>query len=237
MQSIEINNTLKQYGLLCHTFFYNDLPAHIQQTLSNDRRIHYADSYLSLLANAGPVFWARLKAGEFATDAVDRFSESIAMELVECANLSQHAKILYPGDGPAPLIQLGELAQWSTPSPLGLGLHKKYGPWLAYRALIKTSAPLTEVQAITKRNEIVSPCLSCETTPCVKQCPAQAVSLDRSFNIDKCATHRMLEHSACKEQCHARNACPVGKEFIYSKEQRAYHMTHALEALVRWAAK
>jgi len=169
--------------------------------------------------------------------------------------------LIYPGKAPAPLTLLGELANWSTPSPLGLGLHTQYGPWFAYRALVKTTTALqthTSTNAVTNFGDLsptisnadnsnridilknnvnatTSPCLRCTTTPCVSACPGNAVSVKSSFSIDRCATSRIKDNSICKEQCHARNACPVGVEYRYSEEQSAHHMTRALQALVNWA--
>lgn len=232
-----IDNLLKHHGLICHTFSYNDLPAPIKQKLAGENCADYANNYLSLLANAGPEFWHRLmsqsKNTKDKTDWVDKQSIALAKELLSISKLENGSTILYPANFAAPLVMLGELAGWSTPSPLGLGIHSTYGPWFAYRALIVTTKPLT---AISSAAESSSACLTCPA-PCVDACPADAVSKVESFNIKKCADHRTLEQSNCKSQCHARNACPIGRQYRYTEQQRAYHMTHALSALIAWAAK
>ncbi len=266
MSTIDLNSLLTKYGLLCHTFAFNDLPINIKDRLDKKNHARFKDCYLSLIANVGPMFWTQLKANqsewsdnsEVNNNPVDYFSSKVTDQLLQKAGLAIDAELLYPGTAPAPLTMLGELANWSTPSPLGLGLHAHYGPWFAYRALVKTTAPLQtnystketndkSVQSYTSNSEssveqskndiyaTSSPCMRCASTACVSACPGQAVSINAHFNISRCATHRLKENSTCKDQCHARNACPVGAKYRYSDEQSAYHMTHALQALVKWA--
>lgn len=172
---------------------------------------------------------------DMQANPVDDFSIALAKELIEAAQLDKEAQILYPGKFAVPLIALGELAGWNTPSPLGLGLHPTFGPWFAYRALILTTQPLQSPSVVATTQPATSPCLTCDATPCVSACPAQAVELHKAFNIEACADYRMRQDSPCQQQCHARNACPVGVPYRYSEEQRAYHMSRALHALVRWS--
>jgi len=165
-------------------------------------------------------------------DWFDDRSVEIVRQLLVLTNAK--AKVLYPGEVATPLIKLGELAGWSTPSPLGLGVSNTYGPWLAYRALVLTNEPLTPVQNNQPRP--TSPCLDC-AAPCVDACPGDAVASNSNFNIDKCVSHRALKNSSCAVDCHARNACPVGTEYQYPAQQRAYHMTLALSAMINWTKK
>lgn len=244
MQTNSISELIKQHGLVCSSFAYNELPDSVKQKLIDAYPGNFENSFITLIANAGGVFWQAMMSPNRA-DAmshehpVDDFSISIAKKLIAVGEQTQNAEILYPGY-PVPLIKLGELCGWSHPSPLGLGLHSEFGPWLAYRALIKTKEPLQPIQAVSttpsaESSNPESPCLSCVNTPCISACPASATSIDNVFDIKRCASHRLKEASECKTQCHARNACPVGQAFRYSKEQREYHMTHALDALQKWA--
>lgn len=250
MTSIDLNSLLIKYGLLCHTFAFNELPRPVKDKLGHENHVRFQDCYLSLIANFGSRFWTELKANQHtwihkreATDnPVDYFSAKVTSQLLKQAGLTADAELLYPGTAPAPLMLLGELANWSTPSPLGLGLHTRYGPWFAYRALVKTTNPLQVHGSITSNQDkeksryaATSPCLRCASTACVTACPGNAVSISDSFNISRCATYRLNEQSVCKDQCHARDACPVGVEYRYSDEQHKYHMTHALQALLNWA--
>ena len=233
---------LNDYGLVCHTFSFNALPKSVQLTLNSKNTHCFDNQYISLIANMGPKFWSHLTsyyANENITasstrDWFDQRSIDIVGELLTLSDLKESATVLYPNDIPVPLIALGELAAWSSASPLGLGVNKKYGPWFAYRALVLTSKPLAVDETPGRQ---ISPCIECDA-PCVSACPADAVNKKAAFNISKCATYRVQdEEPTCKTQCHARNACPVGKQFQYSTEQRAYHMTRALSAIVQWAAR
>jgi len=242
MPSIDFNSLLKKHGLICHSFAYNDLPINIKDKLGIENNEAYKDNYLSLIANVGPRFWNEMQArqsewinhAEAVNNPVDFFSTKVTEQLLQLAGLTVNAQMLYPGTVPAPLILLGELANWSTPSPLGLGLHPRYGPWFAYRALVKTTSPMhthdsntvvtsnsashrvsnasSSDNADTKPDLVASPCLSCASVACVSACPGSAVSFKDSFNIGRCASYRLKENTLCKKQCHARNACPVGVE-------------------------
>jgi len=150
MSSIKLDSLLAKHGLLLHTFSFNDLPLNIKNKLGDENQERYQDCYLSLIANAGPKFWTELKASQHEwndnsnalDNPVDHFSAVVVEQLLQVTGLAHQAELLYPGTAPAPLMQLGELANWSTASPLGLGLHSHYGPWFAYRALVKTTDPL-----------------------------------------------------------------------------------------------
>lgn len=250
----KIKALIEQHGLVSSSFAFNDLPNSVKQKLRDACNTHFDNCYVLLLANAGSEFWQVLTSpdrnkevsgnevsGNKATgkdvlnnDPVDNFSIAIAKQIIAAGEQTQDAQIVYPGY-PVPLIKLGELSGWSTPSPLGLGLHPEYGPWFAYRALIKSTEPLQPVQTLKDIANASSPCLSCADAPCVSACPASATSKDKVFDIDRCVSQRLAADSTCETQCHARNACPVGQAYRYSEQQREYHMTHALDALREWS--
>lgn len=237
-----ITQYLKSHGLICQTFAFKELPKPLQNSLSKVCDISLDDNYLSLIANAGGKFWDMMKASDSANadtsvNPVDEYSIKIVNELLNIAQLTNNAEFLYPNRFPAPLMALGEQAGWSSPSPLGLGLHREYGPWFAYRALIKTTHPLQNVSTTIAPRINTSACLTCVDTPCVSACPVSAVNAAKPFSIDRCADFRVQKSSPCKLQCHARNACPVGVEYQYSEAQRAHHMAHALDALIAWSSR
>jgi len=247
MNQTQIEEYLQAHGLLCHTFAFNELPKHLQISLTTACDSSLKDAYLSLLANVGGKFWNAMQAvaplpteeispTDKQENPVDNFSIKLANQLLQMTELEVNADILYPNRFPVPLMALGEHIGWSKPSPLGLGLHQEFGPWFAYRALVKTTQPLTVSSKINNIKQNASACLTCIDTPCVNACPANAVGAVAQFNIRRCADNRVKEDSRCKRQCHARNACPIGRQYQYSEEQRAYHMTHALDALINWSA-
>jgi len=243
MSTSSFNELLNKYGLLSKSITFSELPKNIKDSFTEHHQTQFQHGYLTIIANAGPTFWSTLKEQQHALNEahpVDEHSLRIAKELASVLEHQDDVDILYPGTGPAPLMALGKLVGWSHPSPLGLGIHSHFGLWFAYRALIFTKQalqpPFPASEWVTSDSNN-SPCLTCVDTPCVSACPAFAVSLQESFDIGACAKHRMDENSECAQQCHARNACPVGMEFQYSEEQRAHHMTRALQAMVKWAEK
>jgi epoxyqueuosine reductase len=127
------------------------------------------------------------------------------------------------------LQQLGELAGWSHPSPLGQGINPTYGVWFAYRAVFLTTAELP----LTGGAPRPSPCDACLDKPCLSACPAGAVQPAR-FDIDGCANYRLQPASPCADRCLARMACPYFPEHRYSLEQIRYHYGRSLETLAAW---
>ncbi len=248
---MSINLILDTHGLIVHTFAYNTLPNTIKQRFNKTQQTDYNNRFLNLMANVGGKLWTQMNACEWVdvqTTAdssnthknknwFDERSSNIVHELLESSGLQDNATIIYPGALPAPLILLGELAGWSSPSPLGLGVNHSYGPWFAYRALFVTDEPLGPVsnqEAMAIAAQTPSPCVNC-AAPCVSACPAKAVKKDDSFDIHRCAAHRISDTTTCATLCHARNACPIGSDYRYSNDQHSYHMTRALDALKQWA--
>ncbi len=242
MQENQLTKTLQTYGLICHTVAFDELETALQNRIRIAGSNDFENCYLSLIANGGNGFWQALRSSSTKPvkeqkHPVDEFSLKIAKKIIKHSGLEQTAQILYPGEHTVPLMELGKLSGWSMSSPLGLGLHPEFGPWLAYRALIKTDKPLQVITNKTDKSFDPSVCLSCVSTPCVNACPADAVELGETFSIKRCADYRITEKTTCERQCHARNACPVGTEHRYSEEQQAYHMERALMALVAWSSK
>jgi len=163
---------------------------------------------------------------------VDDFSIELGKQIISAGH-QPDASILYPGKADVSLIKLGELAGWSKPSPLGLGIHPRYGLWFAYRLLLLSEEAL--LPESEDKQEAVSPCLSCQNTPCVTACPAEAVKFDSLFNIQRCANHRLSENSSCERVCLARSACPVAQQYRYSAAQYEHHMLRALKSMQQWA--
>jgi len=231
---------LQSHGLIAASVNFNDLPADVQHNLQQCTHLDCTDQFINLIANGGSSFWTQLQISEFKDNPnpVDEYSYSLAEQLVATLNTAEPYSILYPSTQPVPLMQLGKLVGWSSPSPLGLGLHPSYGPWFAYRALIMSAQPLqTELTPIvdteTHSAMVGSECVNC-AAPCVTACPANAVSQSSTFNIENCAGYRLQTNSGCADTCHARYACPVGQQHQYSDAQTAHHMGRSLVSLANW---
>lgn len=105
------------------------------------------------------------------------------------------------------------------PSPLGLLLHPRFGPWLGLRAACFSQEELPPTGPLPGEG----PCGGCPA-PCSKSCPGGAVppsTADR-FSIVRCSARRVID-SGCRTGCDARRACPVGAEHAYSALELHYH--------------
>lgn len=104
--------------------------------------------------------------------------------------------------------------------PFGLILHPTYGPWFALRAACVLPVSLPSTGPLLGP----APCHTCATRPCQAACPAGAVSSDYDFP----ACHAwQAKQGVCQPGCHARIACPVGREHAYGALQHRYHHDRA----------
>ena len=210
------------------------LPSGIQTLLRASHVPLDAYQRLVLIGHGGQRMWAALQAwGMQTTGPVDHFSTVMARKFI--ADYLHHPPTLwlYP-DTPyiVPLQQLGELAGWSYPSPLGSGISPIYGVWFAYRAAFLTNADIP----VMRHAPVPSPCDKCAEKPCMTTCPVQAVQLN-AFAVDACAHHRLRPKSPCMDRCLARMACPFFPEHRYTLPQIQYHYTHSLGTIKAWYAQ
>lgn len=184
---------------------------------------------LILIGHAGPRLWQALQASPFAAadEPMDSFSLDLLRRYITGACPGNSFAILYPGaERSVPLQRLGELAGWHHASPFRIGIHREWGSWFAYRAVVladtdfpPTPPPVTD-----------SPCNSCRQRPCAAACPVPPLD-DTDASLALCLDYRLTEGSRCREQCPARLACPVGSEYRYSTEQIRYHYGRSLQTL------
>lgn len=209
------------------------LPVSICDSLRTDGVAIERYRSLVVIANGGTAFWSALQAfGMCGDDPVDRFSRHLSERFVAEHLQCDDALHLYPGHYAIPLQQLGTLAGWHQPSPLGLGIHTEFGLWFAYRSafLITQSLPPTAARPSA------SPCANCVDKPCIAACPAGAVRAEQALALTTCIDFRLQPESICTAQCLARAACPVGAEHRYEDEQTAHHARHSLASLRRYPA-
>ena len=187
---------------------------------------------LVLLGMGGSGLWGRIRQEAYPeAELFDSASEKAVLEV--CSRFWGGAKprLLYPGSAPIPLQKLGRWAGWASPSPIGIDISPRYGPWFAYRAAFLVDAPLD----YTKTFAANSPCNDCESKPCIQACPAGAVTRDQTIAMDRCLPQRLVDPQGCGVSCRSRLACPVGEKWRYPKEQIRYHGSRSLASLQQWA--
>ncbi len=183
---------------------------------------------LVLLGMGGSGLWKRIRQENYPeTELFDSASEKAVLEV--CSRFWGGAKprLLYPGSAPIPLQKLGRWAGWASPSPLGMDISPRYGPWFAYRAAFLVDAPLEYTRTFT----VNSPCDHCESKPCIQACPVGAVARDQTIAMDLCLPQRLADPQGCGVICRSRLACPVGEKWRYPKEQIRYHGSRSLVSL------
>ena len=186
---------------------------------------------LVLIGHGGKCMWDKLHSADIQeNDPIDSYSTSLTQRFISKHLNDATVLWLYPDSRYiVPLQQLGEIAGWCSPSPLGSGISSEYGVWFAYR----TAFLIDEDLPLRSQSPLPSPCDSCLEKPCIVNCPALAVQSD-GFELERCAQHRLALHSPCAEKCLSRLACPVHTEHRYSAEQIKYHYRQSLLTLRNW---
>jgi epoxyqueuosine reductase len=209
----------------------DDLPPEMVQALAEHDIDVHDYRRLVLLGHGGRRFWKAFSASEITGDhPIDRFSAKLATAFVADYLPDARWQSLFPSSLPLNLQQLGTLAGWSHPSPLGTGINRDFGVWFAYRA-----AFLTDVELPLLRQEAgESPCAACLTRDCISACPSQATGYPDQFDVYTCAAFRAELESPCIERCLARLACPYAPEHRYSNEQLAYHYRFSYRSIRRY---
>jgi len=229
-------NWLATKGLnLFACFDCAQLPLSISQVIIDAGYDIQHFSRLLLIGHGGRQLWEEIQALDQPTDhPFDDISIALAQQFLHDYLGNPPAHFLYPQtDIPLPLQQLGQLAGWHHPSPLGVGINGVYGLWFAYRAAVLT----TDVIGPTAPMEERSPCDSCVDRPCVGACPAGAVSSAGNFQAMACFEQRLGEKSVCADRCLARLACPYFVEHRYGEGQLGYHYGVSLGSIKSWLPK
>ena len=222
-------NFLSQHGLnLTAVLDTTAFPEQLKGTLCKHRLPPETYGRLILIGNGGGVIWPHIEQnGRDDQDPIDDFSIRIAEQWVK-DYVKQKTIRLYPKtEMLVPLQQLGVLANWCHPSPLGSSISPVYGPWFAYRVALVTTADLP----LKSEPHVPSPCDSCIDKPCMTACPVKAVQGIDQFQIQPCLKHRLTDGSPCADRCLSRLACPVGTEHRYQMAQIQHHYTFGRENL------
>ncbi len=234
----EAAEKLSERGLnLIAVFDLAQLPKSIVATMEQSGADLSRFSRLVLLGNGGRLFFDELEKAELTvSDPIDTFSLHLTGQLIdEISAEGDINQIAYPQSSiMVPLQQLGELAGWGTPSPIGNSISAEYGLWFAFRSAFLTSIPLPP----TRSDPVPSPCLTCVDKPCQTACPAGAVQQSSAeFKLQQCITHRLKDGSSCVETCLARLACPVGVEHRYPPHSISHLYRSSVLSIREWQGK
>lgn len=206
-----------------HVFDLADLPPAVIATLGDTAPWRQ----LVLLGHGGKALWDCVKAAGIAGEhPIDDFTvRSIERCFAEHLPANRY-RIVYPGDAPVGLQQLGALAGWHHAAPFMVGIDPDWGSWYAYRAVVLADTGFCPSPTVDRG----SPCTSCQARPCVTACPAAAMDGGR-FALEQCIAYRMRDDSKCIHTCLARIACPVGGEHRYDDDQLRHAYSISLRTL------
>ncbi len=185
---------------------------------------------LALVGNIGsslwPVFSQSVEYRDAQPDPLDRWSMRVAQSIAK----KIETLAIYPFEGPPyyPFQQWAIRAETLFQSPLGLMIHPEHGLWHAYRfgLLIPQASP-----ASSPGLSLESPCLNCQTQPCLHHCPVDAFSA-KGYDVGKCTSYlKQTPEAHCHQQgCQARNACPIGVDYRYEPAHHLFHLRAFLGA-------
>ena len=178
-----------------------------------------------VIGNAGSAFWQAFSRHRREEDnPMDRWVRRIVDPLAaECGGRAR-----YPSDGP-PYLPMQKLALraepgQAMPSPIGLLMHRRYGLWHAYRAVIECPGhwPLPDPPA---GDAEMFGCDVCADRPCLHACPVRAFGAD-GYDVTACRGHVASKKGrpCLTGGCLCRHACPVGQDYAYPPGQAHFHM-------------
>lgn len=182
---------------------------------------------LILLGHGGRRLWQAVQAAGLDSDhPIDDFTIASVGRWFAAVCPGRDFHLLYPGDAPVGLQQLGRLAGWHHPSPFMVGVRQQWGSWYAYRAALLADSDFPPTPPLQE----ASPCASCAPRVCIEACPAGALAGGR-FDLAACVAWRRLPASPCRHTCLARLACPVGREHRYEPAQIRHTYAQSLAAI------
>jgi len=231
--------TLSQHGFnITHGKNVRDLNAN-HPTLKQLLHLFPKTQSILLIANGGPMLWQHYSTWlerqiKTYVHPLDTYTyETLHRVFYENHFHPDQCKLCFPfyeeqlpEGGWINFQALGLETNLSVFSPLGLNLHRKFGPWTSFRGL----ALLDDVGDYPNDEEVglFNPCPTC-SAPCISICPPQAISRN-GLDHKACYTFRLQpEKSACFDKCQAREACPIAQEEQFPREEIAYHYTFGLK--------
>ena len=176
-----------------------------------------------MLGFVGRAQWPSFTASPEAADGHDNPLDRWSRRVVGALAAELGAVALFPFGGP-PWLPFQRWAMKAEPvrlSPLGMLIHPDWGLWHSYRGALA----LVERIDLPGPSDRPSPCDTCAAKPCLSACPVGAFALER-YDVDRCVAHLRADAGReCMELgCRAREACPVGADHRYGREQASFHM-------------
>lgn len=194
-----------------------------------------APASVVLFGNVGSAMWdAFSKAPEAGADSdpLDRWSRRVIGELAG----ELGAEAMFPFGGPPylPFLRWAKRAEAVHDSPVGMLIHPDYGLWHAYRGALAFAEPVV----LPPPDNRPRPCDDCADKPCLSACPVGAFT-PAGYDVGACTGH--LETRGGRDcmggGCLARQACPVGRGYVYEPAHAGFHMRAFLKARRRARAK
>jgi epoxyqueuosine reductase QueG len=141
--------------------------------------------------------------------------------------------IVYPfmGDGATlNFIEAAKSAGVGAPSILGVAIHPRFGPWIAFRAALMIRDELD----LPADAAGFDPCPQCVSRDCMSACPVSAISPTSGWDVPRCLTYRVESEHDCAGGCHARINCVFGRDQVYPADELRYHQMRAMRAMRPW---
>ena len=178
---------------------------------------------LALVGNIGSSYWPVFsRSPEFhdgRAHPLDRWSRRVA----EAIAAELPVQPVYPFEGPPyyPFQQWAQRAEALEQSPIGVMIHPEFGLWHSYRFALLGA----RFDAVPAGSPADSPCLSCETKPCLHRCPVDAFDTS-GYDVERCRNYlQQTPLAGCHETgCLARYACPIAPDLAYTAEQGKFHL-------------
>ena len=218
MRIPELSHKLEATGLVLLGGFVPDAKSALPQLTDCG-----TPASILLVGSAGPAVWEHFsKSPEFELPQhpLDNWTERVVGEIAAW----QGAEAVYPFGGPPywPFQQWGLRCRNMSTSPLGVLVHRRYGPWFAFRGALLYAQDVTSGLPHVEEG----PCPSCEDKPCLDACPAGAITREHGFEADTCRNYvrENANHDCAERGCLVRHACPYGRDYAYLRPQASFHM-------------
>ena len=178
---------------------------------------------LALVGNIGSSYWPVFSRSPEFRDGrphpLDRWSRRVA----EAIAAELPVQPVYPFEGPPyyPFQQWAQRAEALEQSPIGVMMHPEFGLWHSYRFALLGA----HFDTLRPGSPADSPCLSCDTKPCLHRCPVDAFDTS-GYDVERCRNYlQQTPQAGCHETgCLARYACPIAPDLAYTAEQGKFHL-------------